>query len=143
MASLLLAVIYLAFISLGLPDSLLGSGWPAMHTDLGAPLSAMGLVLMIIAAGTVVSSLASDFLTRKLGTGPVTVISILLTAGAMLGFSFSRTFWLLCVLAVPYGLGAGGVDAALNNYVALHYKSRHMSGCIASGGWARSSVPSS
>lgn len=127
MASLLLAVIYLAFISLGLPDSLLGSGWPAMHTDLGAPLSAMGLVSMIIAAGTVVSSLASDFLTRKLGTGPVTVISILLTAGAMLGFSFSRTFWLLCVLAVPYGLGAGGVDAALNNYVALHYKSRHMS----------------
>lgn len=127
MASLLLAVIYLAFISLGLPDSLLGSAWPAMHVDLGAPLSAMGIVSMIIAAGTVVSSLFSDFLTRKLGTGLVTVISILLTAGAMLGFSFARTFWLLCVLAVPYGLGAGGVDAALNNYVALHYKARHMS----------------
>ncbi len=127
MASLLLAVIYLAFISLGLPDSLLGSGWASMRVELGAPLSAMGLISMIIAAGTVVSSLASDFLTRKLGTGLVTVISILLTAGAMLGFSFAGTYWLLCVLAVPYGLGAGGVDAALNNYVALHYKARHMS----------------
>ena len=127
MASLLLAVIYLAFISLGLPDSLLGSGWPAMHVDLGAPISAMGLVSMIIAAGTVVSSLMSDFLTRKLGTGLVTALSVLLTAAAMLAFSFARVFWLLCVLAVPYGLGAGSVDAALNNYVALHYKARHMS----------------
>lgn len=127
MASLLLAVIYLAFIGLGLPDSLLGSGWPVMHEELGAPLSAMGLISMIIAAGTVVSSLASDFLTRKLGTGLVTFISVLMTAGAMLAFSFARTYWLLCVLAVPYGLGAGGVDAALNNYVALYYKSRHMS----------------
>lgn len=127
MVSLLLAVIYLAFIGLGLPDSLLGSGWPVMHEELGAPLSAMGLISMIIAAGTVVSSLASDFLTRKLGTGLVTFISVLMTAGAMLAFSFARTYWLLCVLAVPYGLGAGGVDAALNNYVALYYKSRHMS----------------
>ena len=127
MASLLLAVIYLAFIGLGLPDSLLGSGWPVMHTELGAPISAMGLVSMIIAAGTVVSSLASDFLTRKLGTGLVTFISVLMTAGAMLGFSFAGAFWVLCIIAVPYGLGAGGVDAALNNYVALHYKSRHMS----------------
>ncbi len=127
MVSLLLAVIYLAFISLGLPDPLLGSAWPVMHVDLGAPLSAMGAITMIISAGTVVSSLASDFLTRKLGTGVVTFVSVLLTAGAMIGFSFSNTFWLLCVLAVPYGLGAGGVDAALNNYVALHYKSRHMS----------------
>lgn len=127
MASLLLAVIYLAFIGLGLPDSLLGSGWPVMHTELGAPISAMGLVSMIIAAGTVVSSLASDFLTRKLGTGLVTFISVLMTAGAMLGCSFAGAFWVLCIIAVPYGLGAGGVDAALNNYVALHYKSRHMS----------------
>lgn len=127
MASLLLAVIYLAFIGLGLPDSLLGSGWPVMHTELGAPISAMGLVSMIIAAGTVVSSLASDFLTRKLGTGLVTFISVLMTAGAMLGFSFAGAFWVLCIIAVPYGLGAGGVDAALNNYIALHYKSRHMS----------------
>lgn len=127
MVSLLLAVIYLAFISLGLPDSLLGSAWPVMHVELGAPLSAMGAVTMIISAGTIVSSLASDFLTRKLGTGVVTVVSVLLTAGAMIGFSFANAFWILCVLAVPYGLGAGGVDAALNNYVALHYKSRHMS----------------
>ncbi len=127
MVSLLLAVIYLAFISLGLPDSLLGSAWPVMHVELGAPLSAMGAVTMIISAGTIVSSLASNFLTRKLGTGVVTVVSVLLTAGAMIGFSFANAFWILCVLAVPYGLGAGGVDAALNNYVALHYKSRHMS----------------
>ncbi len=127
MVSLLLAVIYLAFISLGLPDSLLGSAWPVMHADLGAPLSAMGAVTMIISAGTVVSSLMSDFLTRKLGTGVVTVVSVLFTAGAILGFSFARDFWVLCLVAVPYGLGAGGVDAALNNYVALHYKSRHMS----------------
>ena len=115
MVSLLLAVIYLAFISLGLPDSLLGSAWPVMHVELGAPLSAMGAVTMIISAGTIVSSLASDFLTRKLGTGVVTVVSVLLTAGAMIGFSFANAFWILCVLAVPYGLGAGGVDAALNN----------------------------
>lgn len=127
MVSLLLAVIYLAFISLGLPDSLLGSAWPVMHVELGAPLSAMGAVTMIISAGTVVSSLASDLLTRKFGTGLVTAVSVLLTAGAMIGFSFAGAFWVLCLIAVPYGLGAGGVDAALNNYVALHYQSRHMS----------------
>ena len=127
MGMLLLAIIYIAFISLGLPDSLLGSAWPVMHVELGASVSAAGAVSMIIAAGTIFSSLASDFLTRKLGTGAVTAVSVLLTAAAMLGFSFARAFWVLCVLAVPYGLGAGGVDAALNNYVALHYKARHMS----------------
>ena len=127
MAALLLAIIYLAFISLGLPDSLLGSAWPVMHQDLGAPLSAMGIVTMIISAGTIVSSLAPDFLTRKFGTGVVTAVSVLMTAAAMLGFSFASSFWMLLLIAVPYGLGAGGVDAALNNYVALHYKSRHMS----------------
>ena len=127
MAALLLAIIYLAFISLGLPDSLLGSAWPVMHEDLNAPLSAMGIVTMIISAGTIVSSLASDFLTRKFGTGVVTAVSVLMTAAAMLGFSFASSFWMLLLIAVPYGLGAGGVDAALNNYVALHYKSRHMS----------------
>lgn len=127
MAALLLAIIYLAFISLGLPDSLLGSAWPVMHQDLGAPLSAMGIVTMIISAGTVASSLASDFLTKKFGTGVVTAVSVLMTAAAMLGFSFATSFWMLLLIAVPYGLGAGGVDAALNNYVALHYKSRHMS----------------
>ena len=127
MASLLLPVIYLAFISLGLPDSLLGSAWPSMYTELGASLSWAGIVSMIISVGTIVSSLASERLNRRLGTGGVTALSVLLTAAALLGFSFSGSFWQLCLWAVPYGLGAGSVDAALNNYVALHYESRHMS----------------
>lgn len=127
MTQLLLAIIYLAFISLGLPDSLLGSAWPAMYPEFGVPVSWAGIVSMIIAAGTIVSSLASDRVTRKLGTGKVTAISVALTAVALFGFSFSHAFWVICLWAVPYGLGAGSVDAALNNYVALHYKSRHMS----------------
>ena len=127
MASLLLPVIYLAFISLGLPDSLLGSAWPSMYTELGASLSWAGIVSMIISAGTIVSSLASERLNRRLGTGGVTALSVLLTAAALLGFSLSGSFWQLCLWAVPYGLGAGSVDTALNNYVALHYESRHMS----------------
>ena len=127
MASLLLPVIYMAFISLGLPDSLLGSAWPVMHVDIGCPVSYAGIISMIIAAGTVVSSLLSDRLTKKLGAGLVTALSVALTCGALFGFSFADRFWILCVIAVPYGLGAGSVDAALNNYVALHYKSRHMS----------------
>lgn len=127
MYSLLLIVIYLAFISLGLPDSLLGSAWPTMGADLQVPMSYAGIVSMIISAGTVVSGLMSDRLTRRFGAGLVTAVSVLLTAAALFGFSVSDSFWLLCVLAVPYGLGAGAVDAALNNYVALHYASRHMS----------------
>lgn len=127
MYTLLLVLIYLAFISLGLPDSLLGSGWPVMHGDLQVPVSYMGIVTMIISAGTVVSSLCSYRLTKKLGTPVVTVGSVFLTAAALLGFSFANQFWMLLVLAVPYGLGAGAIDAALNNYVALHYTSRHMS----------------
>lgn len=127
MASLLIAIIYLAFISLGLPDSLLGSAWPTMVIDLSAPLSYAGIISMIISGGTIVSSLLSDALTRKLGTSVVTTVSVFLTAAALLGFSFSGSFIALCVLAVPYGLGAGAIDAALNNYVALHYSSRHMS----------------
>lgn len=127
MYSLLLAIIYLAFISLGLPDSLLGSGWPVMHVELGVALSYQGAISMTIAAGTIISSLLSDKLTKKLGTGKVTAISVTLTAVAILGFSFSKEFWQLCLLAVPYGLGAGAIDAALNNYVALHYKAKHMS----------------
>lgn len=127
MYSLLLIVIYLAFISLGLPDSLLGSAWPTMGADLQVPMSYAGIVSMIISAGTVVSGLMSDRLTRRFGAGLVTAVSVLLTAAALFGFSVSGSFWLLCVLAVPYGLGAGAVDAALNNYVALHYASRHMS----------------
>ena len=127
MYTLLLALIYIAFISLGLPDSLLGSGWPVMHEELNVPVSFMGIVSMVISGGTILSSLFSDQLTRKLGTRVVTVISVFLTAVALFGFSFSNRFWMLIVFAVPYGLGAGAIDAALNNYVALHYKSRHMS----------------
>lgn len=127
MTSLLLAVIYIAFISLGLPDSLLGSAWPVMYQQLGVPMSYAGIISMIIALGTVVSSLQSDRLNRALGTGKVTALSVATTALALFGFSISRKFYMLCLWAVPYGLGAGSVDAALNNYVALHYKSRHMS----------------
>ena len=127
MVQLLLAVIYLAFISLGLPDSLLGAAWPSMQAQLGVPVSSAGVISTIIALGTVVSSLQSDRLTRKLGAGLVTALSVLLTALALLGFSLSRSFPALCLFAIPYGLGAGSVDAALNNYVALHYASRHMS----------------
>ena len=127
MYSLLLAIIYIAFISLGLPDSLIGSAWPVMHLELGVSLSSAGVVTMIISCGTIVSSLMSDRLTRRLGAGLVTAVSVFLTAAALWGFSVSRIFALLCLWAVPYGLGAGAVDAALNNYVALHYASRHMS----------------
>ncbi len=126
MFSLLLAIIYASFISLGLPDSLLGSAWPSMYTGLGVPISYAGIVSMIIAGGTIISSLFSDRLIRKLGTGPVTAISVGMTAAALFGFSVSGSFAALCILALPYGLGAGCVDAALNNYVAVNYESRHM-----------------
>lgn len=127
MTNLLLAVIYLSFISLGLPDALLGSAWPSIYPQFGVPVSYAGLLSMIISLGTIVSSLQSDRLTRRLGTGKVTAISVAITAAALFGFSVSRSFWMLCLWAIPYGLGAGSVDASLNNYVALHYKSRHMS----------------
>ncbi len=127
MIQLLLALIYLAFVGLGLPDALLGTAWPVMYPEMGADISWMGIITFIISCGTIVSSLNSDRLTRRFGAGKVTAVSIALTAVALLGFSFSGKFWLLCVLAVPYGLGAGSVDAALNNYVAIHYASRHMS----------------
>ena len=127
MFQLLLPIIYLAFISLGLPDSLLGSAWPTMYPELAVPVSYAGVLSMIISLGTIVSSLQSDRLTRLLGAGRVTAISVGLTALALFGFSISHSFWMLCLWAVPYGLGAGSVDAALNNYVALHYESRHMS----------------
>ena len=127
MATLLLALLYVAFVSLGLPDSLTGSAWPVMHQDLGVSLSSAGVITMIISFGTVVSSLLSDRLTAKFGTGAVTAVSTLLTALALFGFSVSNAFWQLCIIALPYGLGAGAIDAALNNYVALHYSSRHMS----------------
>ena len=127
MFQLLLAIIYLAFISLGLPDSLLGAAWPSMYPEFQVPVSYAGIISMVIALGTVISSLMSDRLTKRLGAGPVTAISVAMTALALFGFSFSHSFWVLILWSVPYGLGAGSVDAALNNYVALHYKSRHMS----------------
>ena len=127
MIHLLLIIIYLAFISLGLPDSLLGSAWPSMYPQFNVPVSYAGIISMIIAVGTIISSLQSDRLTRKFGAGKVTAFSVALTAAALFGFSVTKSFWLLCVWAIPYGLGAGNVDASLNNYVALHYKSKHMS----------------
>ena len=127
MYTLLLAVIYLVFISLGLPDSLLGSGWPTMRLVFDQPLSAAGMVSMIITGGTICSSLLSERLTAKLSTRGVTVASVFLSAAALFGFSVSTRFWMLCLWAVPYGLAAGCIDSAINNYVALHYRSRHMS----------------
>ena len=127
MTHILIIIIYLAFISLGLPDSLLGAAWPTMHGEFGVPISYAGAVSMIIAGGTIVSSLFSDRLTRRLGAGRVTAISVATTAVALFGFSGAHAYWMLLLWAVPYGLGAGSVDAALNNYVALHYASRHMS----------------
>jgi fucose permease len=126
-STILLIIVYLSFISLGLPDSLLGSAWPSMYGGLDVPLHYAGYISMIIAAGTVISSIFSEKVIRRLGTGVVTAFSVLMTAVALLGFSFSSTFALLCLWAIPLGLGAGSVDAALNNYVALHYKAKHMS----------------
>lgn len=127
MINLLLAIIYLAFISLGLPDALLGSAWPTMSHDIGAQISWAGGISMVISAGTIVSALLSDRMTKRFGAGKVTFVSVALTALALLGFSFAPNYIVLILLAIPYGLGAGGVDAALNNYVAVHYESRHMS----------------
>ena len=127
MIHLLLAIIYLSFISLGLPDALLGAAWPNIYVDLQTSVSYAGIIFMIISAGTVVSSLMSDRLTYHLGTGRLTAISVGMTAIALFGFSTSNSFLMLCLWAVPYGLGAGSVDASLNNYVALHYEGYHMS----------------
>lgn len=127
MYSFLLVIIYIAFISLGLPDAILGSAWPSMYGELDVPVSYAGIITMIISAGTIVSSINSDKLISKFGTGLVTAVSVAMTAIGLIGFSISGSFYLLCLWAIPYGLGAGSVDAALNNFVALHYKSRHMS----------------
>ena len=127
MGSLLLALIYVCFISLGLPDSLLGSAWPVLHTEINVPLSYAGIISATITAGTILSSLFSDKLLRKFGAGLVTAVSVTATAICLFGFSISSQFWMLILWAIPFGLGAGGVDAILNNYVALHYKAQHMS----------------
>ena len=127
MVSLLLPIIYLSFISLGLPDGLLGSAWPTMYPVFGVTVSASGIVFMIISIGTVISSLQSDRMTSRFGTAKVTAVSAAMTAVALFGFSTCTSFPMLCFWAIPYGLGAGGVDASLNNYVAVHYESKHMS----------------
>lgn len=126
MFHLLLAIIYLSFISLGLPDSLLGAAWPSIYPEFQVPVSYAGTLFMVISAGTILSSLASDRLTRRFGTGKVTAFSVLTTAIALFGYSISTKYWMLFFWSIPYGLGAGSVDASLNNYVALHYKSWHM-----------------
>ncbi len=123
----LLVIIYISFISLGLPDSILGSVWPRMQTDLNAGLALAGYLSMTITAGTIASSVLTDWLVRKLGTGRVTAISVLMTAAGLAGFALSPNAWVLFLWAIPLGLGAGSVDAALNNFVALHYEARHMS----------------
>ena len=127
MVHLLLAIIYMSFISLGLPDGLLGAAWPSMVPELSAPVSFAGVIFIIISVGTVISSLRSQRLNLRFGPGKVTAFSVAMTAAALFGFASSRSIWQLCLWAVPYGLGAGSVDACLNNYVALHYASRHMS----------------
>lgn len=127
MTHLLIAIIYLAFISLGLPDAVFGGSWPTMYQEFGVPVSYAGIVTVIISIGTIISSLLSDRMTYKLGTGKVTALSVAMTAIALFGFSMSHSFVELCLWSIPYGLGAGGVDASLNNYVAVHYSSRIMS----------------
>lgn len=127
MIQLLLAMIYLSFISLGLPDGLLGAAWPTMCPEFNVPLSWAGGISMLISGCTIISSLMSDRLTHRFGTGKVTAFSVALSAAALIGFSTCGSYWQLLLWAIPFGLGAGGVDASLNNYVALHYASRHMS----------------
>jgi len=127
MFHLLLAIIYLSFISLGLPDGMLGAAWPTMYPEFDVPVSFAGLLAMFISAQTVISSLLSDRLTKKFGAGKVTAVSVAMTMIALFGFSVSTSMWQLFLWAIPYGLGGGSVDASLNNYVALHYESRHMS----------------
>lgn len=126
MTTLLLIIIYVAFISLGLPDSMLGAAWPVMQGDLGLPLAGAGLVSMIVSGSTIISSLFSGILIRRLGTGKLTLISVLMTALALLGYSFSQNYLWLCLIAFPLGLGAGSVDAALNDFVARNFAARHM-----------------
>ena len=127
MFQILLAVIYMAFISLGLPDSVLGSAWPTIYPEFSVPVSYAGIIYGIITVCTIFSSLQSDRLNRRFGTGKVTAFSVLATAVALFGFSICPNYWMMMLWAIPYGLGAGSIDAALNNYVALHYKSWHMS----------------
>lgn len=127
MATLLVIIIFILYIGLGIPDSLLGSAWPSMYLDFGVSVSNVSFISTVICAGTVTASLCSARLVAKLGTGRVAAFSTLTTAAALLGFSLSGQFWMLFLLALPLGLGAGAIDAVLNNYVALHYGPVQMS----------------
>lgn len=127
MGTLLLSLVYVCFISLGLPDSLLGSSWPVMHAEISAPISYAGIISVVMFAGTIIASLFSDKLLRRFGAGLVTAVSTAMTAIALFGFSVSTEFWMLILFSIPYGLGAGAIDAILNNFVALHFKAQHMS----------------
>lgn len=122
----LLIVIYVAFIGLGVPDSLLGSAWPAVHTQMNIPVEAVSMLTFIISGCTVLSSMFSAGILNKFGTAKVTAFSTAMTALSLLGFSFAPSFWAMIPLAVLLGLGAGAIDAGLNNYVALHFKASHM-----------------
>ncbi len=124
--TVLLIIIYAAFISLGLPDSLLGSAWPVMRTGFDAPVAVAGYLSMTICLGTIVSSFLSSRILARYSTGTVTAVSVAMTAVALCGFSFAPSVWFMFLMAVPLGLGAGSVDASLNNFVALHYESKHM-----------------
>lgn len=127
MVTLLLIIIYIAFISLGLPDSILGAAWPTMQADLSLPMSFAGIISMYISGATIVSSVFSGRLIQKLGTSKLTLISVLVTAFALFGFSIGQNYIWFCIIGIPLGLGAGAVDSALNNFVALHFKARQMS----------------
>ncbi len=127
MGSLLLVVIYLIFISLGLPDSLLGSGWPKMQVVFGVPSSYAGYVSMTICFMTIISGLFSPKIIKKFKTEWIVIVSIFMTVLGLLGFSFSGSYWMLFLFAVPFGLGAGAIDAAVNLYVANHYSGSVMS----------------
>lgn len=126
MATFLILIIYIAFISLGLPDAVLGAAWPIMQVELNAPLEAAGFLFGMVSVGTVLSSLVSGPLLKKYGTGRVTVFSVMLTAIGLLGFNYSISIYWLLLFTLPLGLGAGAVDAGLNDYVAIHYKAHHM-----------------
>jgi len=127
MATLLLIIIYISFIGLGIPDSLFGTAWPSIYADFHLPISFASFVSIIISSGTIISSLISAKVISLFGTNKVSAFSTAMTAFALLGFSVSDNFLLLCLFAIPLGLGAGAIDTALNNYVSLHYSATHMS----------------
>lgn len=126
MATILLIIIYIAFIGLGVPDSLIGSAWPALHMELDIPVETVSVITFLISGCTVLSSMFSARILNKLGTARVTAFSTAMTAIALLGFSFVPSFWFMIPLAIVLGFGAGAIDSGLNNYVALHFKASHM-----------------